>query len=74
MRDAKIDPSLAEVRQWREKVQGELAHFDSEAEIAETHWNRQAQSALQPQERLLTHLSFSISGIETLDHPIGHLG
>ena len=45
MRDTKIDPSLAEVRQWREKVQGELAHLDSKAEIEETH--RRAQNFMR---------------------------
>jgi viroplasmin and RNaseH domain-containing protein len=45
MIDAKIDPSLAEVRQWKDKVQADLAHLDSKSEIEETH--RRAQNFMR---------------------------
>jgi hypothetical protein len=37
MSNSRIDPSLAEVRQWREEAQNELAHLDREAATAEVH-------------------------------------
>jgi len=45
MTDAKIDPSLAEVREWRESLQKELSLLDSKAELQEIH--RRAQNLMR---------------------------
>ena len=37
MNDVRIDPSLAEVRRWREEAQQDLSHLNSESAIKEVH-------------------------------------
>ncbi len=37
MSDTRVDPSLAEVRRWREEAQKDLSHLDSESAIREVH-------------------------------------
>ncbi len=45
MDDSSIDPSLAEVRKWRENLQRELSPLGSSAEIEEIH--RRAQGLMK---------------------------
>ena len=45
MSTAKIDPSLAEVRKWREALQKELSTLDPTAELEEIH--RRAQKLMR---------------------------
>jgi len=45
MSDARIDPSLAEVRRWREEAQKELSQLDSESARKEVH--RKAEEFMQ---------------------------
>jgi hypothetical protein len=42
MSNARIDRSLAEVRQWREEAQKELSHLDSESAAVEVHRKAEA--------------------------------
>ncbi|MCP4549223.1 MAG: hypothetical protein GY835_22445 [bacterium] len=42
MNRERIDPSLAEVRQWRESLQSELSHLDSKAEAQDVHRRAEA--------------------------------
>ena len=41
----RMDPSLAEVRKWREDLQNEFSHLDAAAEIEEVH--RRVQDLVQ---------------------------
>ncbi len=45
MNNSSTDPSLAEVRKWRENLQEELSSLDSSAEIEEIH--RRAQGLMK---------------------------
>jgi len=71
MSSPRMDPSLAEVREWREGLQAELGHLDAESRIREI--NRRASEIMRRHGLNLTTVDkeASSTGTETrrdLDH------